>query len=411
MVFYIKLFLRYIFIQYRRNGLLTLYTHLLFCLYPLVRFYYTFPRPFFKMSHQYLFARIFLLFVFLALLSPLSDAKERDSKKQNKKSRKHQGKKDIGAFMTNPPPRLVPGDDTDDFKEARKPNKRGVCGGLEPSQIKAIYVEGGIMPTNWEVAEKLRGPCTFEVSKSGKDSGFRKLKIIKECAAQKGENKFALRLPKGLVCDHCVVRWTWKPKKGESYVNCADVRIIKRSKGVPGDGKHKFETDDLAGPEEELDSEKEQGDKNAQNEKKDAKNDKAAESEDEAVREQKKESPTANEKKGIGKDTKTNKDAKETGKDGKQTENDTTSPVVGKTEAAEEPDFVVEKETVSQAQVQPVPSQPVNSTATVPEEPAFTVEKDREGEKVKREEDRTFRGIDRRRLLRGRYIGFKRTHH
>ena len=68
-------------------------------------------------------------------------------------------------------------------------------------------------------------------------------------SSQTGKYTIKLVLPKGLTCDHCVMRWWWtvgnnwgcdekgncgvgKGKKQETFVNCADIKIV--SAGGPG---------------------------------------------------------------------------------------------------------------------------------------------------------------------------------
>ncbi|KAK9686351.1 hypothetical protein K7432_015185, partial [Basidiobolus ranarum] len=46
------------------------------------------------------------------------------------------------------------------------------------------------------------------------------------CAEKTGSQSTSVQLPKGTVCEQCVLRFHWNAEvTKENYVNCADVKI------------------------------------------------------------------------------------------------------------------------------------------------------------------------------------------
>ena len=122
--------------------------------------------------------------------------------------------------------------------------------------ITKTYREGQAIEVKVDVTSNHKGTFTFSVGPIGTPpiTQQKLAHVLKTWKINSNKNEvFAIKmkLPKGLTCDHCVIQWWWRVAnswgcdgpndcgmgKGEqeTFVNCADIRIINSDGSVPTD--------------------------------------------------------------------------------------------------------------------------------------------------------------------------------
>jgi hypothetical protein len=126
------------------------------------------------------------------------------------------------------------------FPETRSnsslPAKIYPCGtNLGPSKVLTTFTTNQVVNVQWEIAEALGGTCSVDLSRTGKDTAFKTISTISNCADKVGENFQAdVQLPKNTSCKHCTLRFRWIPRLSKDvYLNCADVSISPPNKSGP----------------------------------------------------------------------------------------------------------------------------------------------------------------------------------
>jgi len=142
--------------------------------------------------------------------------------------------------MISPQIRIKEGDADQGFTLTNGPTKEEPCAGNPAGPVQSKFKSGETIPIKWKITAAHRGPCTVQLSITGKDTDFKNLKKFDNCADTNGDFSDTVDLPKGVSCDKCTLRWRWDAQlTNELYLNCADISIgegnnnkVKRS-GVP----------------------------------------------------------------------------------------------------------------------------------------------------------------------------------
>ncbi|CAG8510015.1 21342_t:CDS:2 [Cetraspora pellucida] len=129
--------------------------------------------------------------------------------------------------MTFPKPRIPPGDEDNGLTITRGPTKQYPCAGNKKTTTLANFRPGQLVDVKWEIGAAHRGSCAIDLSTNGKDTDFKVLKTIDDCADQAGKNfSSKVKLPSRINCNSCTLRFRWKADiTKELYLNCADIRI------------------------------------------------------------------------------------------------------------------------------------------------------------------------------------------
>jgi len=120
-----------------------------------------------------------------------------------------------------------------DFVNATLPARQYPCGvNLGPGQLTAGFITGQTIELTWLITDALEGTCFIDLSTTGKDTAFKKIATIPDCAKTVGRYFHTnVNLPKGVSCKHCTLRFRWIPSLSKDvYLNCADVSILPRNK-------------------------------------------------------------------------------------------------------------------------------------------------------------------------------------
>jgi len=135
--------------------------------------------------------------------------------------------------MTLPNIRLTKDDVENNFQDARSPAKHYPCGtNLSPGTILTKYTTNQTVNIQWEITNALGGTCFVDLSTTGKDTDFKNIGTIPNCADKTGEDFQAdVQLPKDTSCERCTLRFRWVPSLSEGvYLNCADISILPANK-------------------------------------------------------------------------------------------------------------------------------------------------------------------------------------
>ncbi|KAK9721288.1 hypothetical protein K7432_003552 [Basidiobolus ranarum] len=128
------------------------------------------------------------------------------------------------GHMSNPQVRTPPGDKDNGLTITRGPNNNMPCGGNPPGKTSTTYKSGSSIGISWEIGAAHKGSCSIDLS-THPDSGFKTIHTW-NCAEKTGSQSTSVQLPKGTVCEQCVLRFHWNAElTKENYVNCADVKI------------------------------------------------------------------------------------------------------------------------------------------------------------------------------------------
>nr|CAG8571556.1 11527_t:CDS:1 [Entrophospora candida] len=135
--------------------------------------------------------------------------------------------------MTLPEIRLTKNDAKNNFRNARSPAKHYPCGTkLGPGKVLTTYTTNQVVNVQWDIEKALEGTCFIDLSTTGKDTDFKPISTIDNCADKVGENFQAeVKLPENTSCERCTLRFRWIPKLSEDvYLNCADISILPANK-------------------------------------------------------------------------------------------------------------------------------------------------------------------------------------
>ncbi|CAH1763057.1 3815_t:CDS:1 [Entrophospora sp. SA101] len=135
--------------------------------------------------------------------------------------------------MTLPEIRLTKNDAKNNFRNARSPAKHYPCGTkVGPGKVLTTYTTNQVVNVQWDIENALEGTCFVDLSTTGKDTDFKPISTIDNCADKVGENFQAdVKLPENTSCERCTLRFRWIPKLSEDvYLNCADISILPANK-------------------------------------------------------------------------------------------------------------------------------------------------------------------------------------
>ncbi|CAG8574101.1 17487_t:CDS:1 [Funneliformis caledonium] len=138
------------------------------------------------------------------------------------------------GHMTSPLIRIPQGDVENNLSITRSPTSSYPCGsGQNIGHVLTHYTSGQSINIKWEIGAAHEGECFVDLSTTGRDTDFKTIGSIPNCADKIGENQTNIQLPTDVTCDHCTLRFKWLAKlSGETYLNCADVSISDPQKGL-----------------------------------------------------------------------------------------------------------------------------------------------------------------------------------
>ncbi|CAG8621139.1 9657_t:CDS:2, partial [Dentiscutata heterogama] len=134
--------------------------------------------------------------------------------------------------MTFPKPRIPPGDQENGLTITRGPTKQYPCAGNKKAKTLTSFRSGQLVNVKWEIGAAHRGSCAIELSTNGKDTDFKVLQTIDDCADKTGKNfSSKVKLPSNVSCKSCTLRFRWEAEiTKELYLNCADIGINSKNK-------------------------------------------------------------------------------------------------------------------------------------------------------------------------------------